>query len=77
MVELTDIIVYLIPLIALQIVLIVLAVRDWLKQDPMMPNRNLWLLLIFVINMVGPIIYFLVAPRGYQTVDDSTEEAWT
>lgn len=59
-------------LLAIQLILLVLAIRDWLQQPKTMPDRMLWLVIILLINLIGPIIYFLAAPRSEQ--DDNQQE---
>lgn len=69
----------LIPLIIIvaiiQLALIVIAVRDWLKQDKSMQNRNMWLIIILLLNLIGPILYFMTAPRFEQVMIE--DDVWT
>lgn len=69
----------LIPLIIIvaiiQLALIVIAVRDWLKQDKSMQNRNMWLIIILLLNFIGPILYFMTAPRFEQVMIE--DDVWT
>lgn len=73
--DIVTLLLILIPVIILEIALLIFAYRDWRKQDLSMPNRNLWLVLIIVLNLIGPILYFLVAPR-YQSVSIE-DDVWT
>ena len=53
----------LIPIALIQIVLELYALYDWLKQGSRLENRFVWLILIFVLGIIGPLIYFWKAPR--------------
>jgi len=60
-----------------EITLLILVLRDWLNQPASMPNRYIWLIIGIVINIIGPIIYFIAAPRVGQIDQDNqpmTEE---
>jgi hypothetical protein len=54
---------FLIPVLLLQLVLMTVALIDLIRR----PNTNgpkwLWVLVIILINMIGPIIYFLAGRR--------------
>ena len=54
--------------------LLIAALLDWSKQPKDLPNRNIWLLVIILINTVGPIAYFLVGPR--ESNRELLEEPW-
>lgn len=66
---LQDILPFLIPLFLIQIALMVIAIIDLLKRENMKSGtRVIWLLVIILINIIGPIIY-LVAGRKDRPVD--------
>ena len=50
-----------IPILVLQLLLLVLAIRDLLRTDRRVRggNKALWALVIVFINVIGPIAYFL------------------
>lgn len=52
-----------IPLLIVQLGLMFYAAYDWYKQGPQLENRYLWLILIILVNIIGPIVYFWKAPR--------------
>ena len=57
----------LIPLIILQLVLIVLSVRDILKQEQFkFGSRTLWLLISCCISLIGPILYLAFGKEDQQ-----------
>ncbi len=59
----TDILIALIPIILLELFLTLYALFDWIKQGSRLENRYIWLILILVINIIGPLFYFWKAPR--------------
>ncbi|MFR3733369.1 MULTISPECIES: PLD nuclease N-terminal domain-containing protein [Enterococcus] len=57
--NISDYLPILIPLILLQLILIVLAVRDILKQEQFkFGSRILWLFIACFVSLIGPILYF-------------------
>jgi len=57
-----ELVVLLVPLIALQLGLMVLAIIDLLRDDRRVRggNKGVWAVVIVFVSMVGPILYFLV-----------------
>ena len=51
----------LIPIVALQLILLLLAIRDLLQSDRRVRggNKGLWALVIVFVNIIGPIVYFM------------------
>ncbi len=49
----------LIPIILIQIVLIVVALRDLIGRQQTKGPKWAWVLIILFVNLVGPIIYLL------------------
>lgn len=65
--DMADYLPILIPLIILQLVLIVLSVRDILKQEQFkFGSRTLWLLISCFISLIGPILYFAFGKEDQQ-----------
>lgn len=58
----TQIILLLLPILIIQIGLIVLALRDLLRPERRVrgDSKLMWGVIIVVINIIGPILYFLV-----------------
>lgn len=52
------------PLIIVQLILVVVALVDLVK----VPNTNgpkwMWAIIIVIVNIIGPIIYFIVGRRN-------------
>ena len=51
---------YLIPILLLQLVLIVVALIDLARRERTRGPKWLWALIILFVNLIGPIIYFVV-----------------
>ncbi len=58
----TEILLLLLPLLIVQLGLIVLALRDLLRPERRVrgDSKLMWGVIIVVINLLGPILYFLV-----------------
>ncbi len=58
----TEILLLLLPLLIVQLGLIVLALRDLLRPERRVRGDStlMWGVIIVVINLIGPILYFLV-----------------
>ncbi|MCB8926504.1 MAG: PLDc_N domain-containing protein [Ardenticatenaceae bacterium] len=50
----------LIPIILIQLTLVVFALADLLRRENTRGPKWVWVLVILFVNMIGPIIYFLV-----------------
>ncbi|HZD11285.1 MAG TPA: PLD nuclease N-terminal domain-containing protein [Candidatus Binatia bacterium] len=50
-----------IPIIVIQLALIVLALRDLLGREHLRGPRWMWVLIIVFLNLLGPILYFVLA----------------
>lgn len=48
------------PLIVLQLVLMIAALVDLLRRERTRGPKWVWALIIVLVNMIGPIIYFLL-----------------
>jgi hypothetical protein len=55
----------LLPLIVLQVFLQILALVSLSKQVLPRDKKIIWVLIILLLNMLGPIIYFIVGRRNY------------
>ncbi len=55
-----EVLAFLIPIMLLQIVLIVVALRDLIGRQQTRGPKWAWALIILFVNLVGPIIYLLV-----------------
>ncbi|WP_420630257.1 PLD nuclease N-terminal domain-containing protein [Candidatus Leptofilum sp.] len=50
----------LIPIFIIQLVLIAFALIDLMRRDNTRGPKWVWVLVILLVNMIGPIIYLLV-----------------
>ena len=50
----------LIPVFIIQLLLIIVALRDLLGRERVRGPRWLWFVVIVLVNILGPILYFLV-----------------
>ena len=60
---LQDFLPYLIPILIVEFVLLFAALYDWIKQPELRGPKWVWLLVILFVNLIGPIIYFVVARK--------------
>ncbi len=60
--ELGQILLLLIPIAVIQVGLLVFALRDLLNPERrvMGGNKLVWGLIIVLVNLIGPLVYFLV-----------------
>jgi hypothetical protein len=54
---------FLIPVLLLQLALMTVALIDLIRRPATNGPKWLWVLVIILINMIGPIIYFLAGRR--------------
>jgi hypothetical protein len=54
-----------VPILLVQLVLIVLALRDLLRPERQVrgDSKLLWGVIIVIVNLVGPLLYFAVGRR--------------
>ena len=64
-----------IPLLIFQLGLMIYGIKDWRNQKEM-PNRDIWLVIIILINIIGPILYFTLAPRDSAPIDVDEVNSW-
>jgi hypothetical protein len=51
---------FLIPILILQLILVVAALVDLLRRERTRGPKWVWLLVILFVNLIGPIIYFML-----------------
>lgn len=54
---------FLIPVIAIQLILMVIALVDLSKQKQTRGPKLLWWLVIPFVNIIGPILYFVIGRK--------------
>ena len=50
---------FLIPALIIQLVLMIVALVDIFKRGSIRGNRVIWVLVIIIVNVIGPILYFI------------------
>jgi hypothetical protein len=53
----------LIPVLVIQLILLVAALLDLRKQSNTRGPKWLWAIIIIFVNIIGPIVYFVVARK--------------
>jgi len=51
---------YIIPLVLLQLILIIVALVDLSKREKTRGPKWLWLIIIILGELIGPILYFVI-----------------
>jgi hypothetical protein len=51
---------FLIPILILQLILVAAALVDLLRRERTRGPKWVWLLIILFVNLIGPIIYFML-----------------
>lgn len=58
--ELTRYIPLLIPLVIIELALMIIALWDLIKREHTRGPKLLWVLVILLVNFIGPIIYLVI-----------------
>ena len=66
----SDILPFLIPLLILELGLLIVALVDLLNRQKVRGDKLLWVVLIVMVGIVGPIIYFIFGRQK-----DTTEKS--
>ncbi|HLQ70955.1 MAG TPA: PLD nuclease N-terminal domain-containing protein [Bacillota bacterium] len=53
------------PLIGIQVILAVVALVDLIKAEHVNGPKWMWSLIIVFINIIGPVVYFVVGRREF------------
>ncbi|MTD31033.1 PLD nuclease N-terminal domain-containing protein [Planomicrobium sp. YIM 101495] len=61
----TTVVLALLPVILIQLVLMIFALVDLIKNPKPNGPKWLWGVIIVVINIIGPILYFVIGRRNY------------
>lgn len=54
----------LLPILIIQLILMVVAVIDLIRIDKTNGPKWLWALIILFVNIVGPVLYFVIGRRN-------------
>jgi len=52
------------PILLLQLILMIIALFSCIKEEKTNGPKWLWILIILIINIVGPVLYFVVGRRN-------------
>jgi hypothetical protein len=52
------------PILVIQVILLVVAVIDLIKIEKTNGPKWVWAIVILVINIIGPILYFVIGRRN-------------
>ncbi|MCZ0702845.1 membrane protein DedA with SNARE-associated domain [Natronobacillus azotifigens] len=61
--EVGELLELLLPLFILQFILMIAALIAWVKTDQTKGPKWVWLLIIILANLVGPILFFIIGRR--------------
>ncbi len=62
--EINELLPFLIPLILLQLILVVTALVMVIRQETFRYfNKVIWIIIILLLNLLGPILYFILERR--------------
>ena len=53
----------LIPVILIQIILLIVALLDLIRREQTRGPKWVWAVVIVLVNIIGPIVYFIVGRR--------------
>lgn len=58
---LRDVLPLLVPILIIQLLLIVIALRDLIRRPSVRGPKWVWAVVILFVNLLGPILYFVLA----------------
>jgi hypothetical protein len=58
--QLQDLLPLLVPLLVIQLILMIAALVDLARRETTRGPKWVWVLVILFVNLVGPVVYFLV-----------------
>ncbi|MCJ7842715.1 PLD nuclease N-terminal domain-containing protein [Lederbergia sp. NSJ-179] len=53
------------PIIGLQLILMIVALISCVKEEETNGPKWLWALIIIFVNLVGPVLYFMIGRKRY------------
>lgn len=51
------------PVVIIQLILMVVALIDWMRTEKTNGSKWLWLFVILLLSLIGPILYFIIGRR--------------
>jgi uncharacterized membrane protein YhaH (DUF805 family) len=61
--ELSELLPIIAPLLFIQLILIIVALTDLIKRPRALGAKWIWAIIIVVVNLIGPILYFIIGRR--------------
>lgn len=58
--EISKLLPLIIPLFVIQLGLLIFALVDLMKREQTRGPKWMWVIIIVVVNMIGPILYFII-----------------
>jgi len=58
--QIRELLPFLIPILILQLALMIFALVDLIRRERTKGPKWLWAVIIVVVNLIGPILYFIV-----------------
>ncbi|WP_318508855.1 PLDc N-terminal domain-containing protein [Bacillus sp. T3] len=55
----------LLPILIIQLILLVVALVDIIRSEKTNGPKWIWVLIIIFINIIGPILYFVIGRRNH------------
>lgn len=52
------------PILVIQVILLIVALVDLIRIEKTNGPKWLWAVIIFLINIIGPILYFVIGRRN-------------
>ncbi|WP_217589699.1 PLDc N-terminal domain-containing protein [Lentibacillus saliphilus] len=59
----SDLLLILLPIMVIQLILMIVALVDWVKAEETNGPKWVWLVIILLLNIIGPVIYFIFGRR--------------
>ena len=63
--ETSNLLMILAPFIIIQLILLITALVDLVKRPKTLGPKWLWAIIIIFINIIGPILYFIIGRKDY------------
>jgi hypothetical protein len=54
---------FIIPILVIQVILLIVALLDLVKQPATRGPKWMWAVIIIFVNIIGPVIYFIVGRK--------------
>lgn len=51
------------PFLVIQLILMIVALVDWVKINETRGPKIMWIFIIIFINIIGPVLYFIIGRK--------------